>query len=114
MIFHNNKTPMTESIEEAARAAAHWYDTILQAALFALVGILIALGHYLRELPPRPPVSVLIGRALTTGGLAVAAGAALAFVPSLPMIGQIGIAAALASLGTTGVELLIRRVMGVR
>ncbi len=86
----------------------HWYEQIATAAMFALVGITIGVGQLLasREiLTPR----IIIGRALSTGGISMAAGSALVWFPDLPLLGQIGIAAALASLGTSGLERVFQK-----
>lgn len=44
----------------------------------------------------------------------MAAGAVLVWVPDVPMLGQIGVAAALASLGTSGLERLFQRLIAGR
>ena len=41
----------------------------------------------------------------------MAAGAVLVWVPDLPLIGQVGVAAVLASLGTSGLERLFQRLL---
>jgi len=53
----------------------------------------------------------VIGRAICTGGVAMSAGAVLVWVPELSILGQVGVAAALASLGTAGLERLLGRVL---
>lgn len=88
----------------------HWYDQIATVALFALVGIVIGIGQLLASqevLTPR----IIIGRALSTSGIAMAAGSALVWIPDLPLLGQLGIAAALASLGTSGLERIFQRML---
>ena len=88
-------------------------DALLSAAIFATVGITIGIGELLASgatLTPR----VVVGRAIITGGLATAAGAVLVWVPDLPLAGQIGVAAALASLGTSGLERIFVSVVGAR
>jgi len=90
-----------------------YLEQIGNALLFALVGISIGLGQLLASgevLTAR----IIIGRALSTGGIAMAAGAVLVWVPDVPMLGQIGIAAALASLGTSGLERLFQRLIAGR
>lgn len=85
-----------------------WWEQIANALLFGLVGISIGVGQLLASnevLTWR----IVIGRSLSTGGIAMASGAALVWVPDLPLLGQIGIAAALASLGTSGLERLFQR-----
>lgn len=87
-----------------------WYEQIAQAVLFSLVGISIGVGQLLASnevLTPR----IVLGRALSTGGIAMASGAVLVWIPDLPLLGQIGIAAVLASLGTSGLERVFQRVV---
>ena len=89
--------------------ASHWWGAIFQALLFALIGLAVGLGQLLaskEDLTAR----IIIGRCLSTAGLAVAAGAVLAWMPGIPPIAQIGIAATLASLGTSGLEKVIQRI----
>lgn len=87
-----------------------WREQISQVALFCAVGIAIGMGQLLASHEPLPP-RIIIGRALSTGGLSMAAGLVLVWVPDLPLVGQIGVAAALASLGTSGLERVFQRVM---
>lgn len=90
-----------------------YLEQIGNALLFALVGISIGLGQLLASgevLTSR----IIVGRALSTGGIAMAAGAVLVWVPDVPMLGQIGVAAALASLGTSGLERLFQRLISGR
>lgn len=96
--------------DKIAELATTWRDHLVQALLFSLIGISIGLGQLLasqERLTPR----IVVGRSLSTGGLAMAAGLVLVWVPDLPLIGQIGVAAALASLGTSGLERAFQRVM---
>lgn len=90
-----------------------YLEQIGNALLFSLVGISIGLGQLLASgevLTAR----IIVGRALSTGGIAMAAGAVLVWVPDVPMLGQIGVAAALASLGTSGLERLFQRLIAGR
>lgn len=99
--------------EKLIEAAASWGDQLKQALLFSFIGISIGMGQLLasqERLTPR----IIIGRALSTGGLAMAAGLVLVWVPDLPLIGQMGVAAALASLGTSGLEKAFQRVLAAR
>lgn len=84
-------------------------EALPQAAAFVAVGVLIAIGQMLQS---KEPITwqVAVGRCITTGGIAVVAGAALALFPGLPFVAQIGISAALASLGNSGLELLVQRI----
>lgn len=85
-----------------------WWQTIAQACAFAGIGVLIALGQILQT-KDLITWKVAVGRCITTGGISLVAGAALTFFPNIPFIAQIGIAAMLASLGNSGLEMLIQR-----
>lgn len=88
----------------------HWWEQIAPLTVFAATGVMIGVGQLLASgevLTAR----IVIGRALSTGGIAMAAGAVLVWVPDLPMIGQVGVAAALASLGTSGLERMFQRLI---
>lgn len=96
--------------EKIVETVTTWRDQIMQAVLFSFIGVSIGVGQLLaseERLTPR----IIVGRALSTGGLAMAAGLVLVWVPDLPLIGQMGVAAALASLGTSGLERAFQRVM---
>lgn len=87
-----------------------WYEQIAQALLFALVGISIGLGQLLASSEVLT-WRIVFGRALSTGGIAMASGAVLVWIPDLPLLGQIGIAAVFASLGTSGLERIFQRII---
>lgn len=87
-----------------------FWDEIGNAILFGIVGVSIGIGQLLASgevLTWR----IIVGRALSTGGIAMAAGTVLVWVPDLPLIGQIGLAAGLASLGTSGLERMFQRLI---
>jgi len=84
------------------------FDSLSQSIVFFMIGAAIAIGQGLAT-NERMTAQYVIGRALTVGGLAMAAGAVLAWFPDLPYTGQIGFAAALASLGASGVERIVFR-----
>lgn len=96
--------------EKLIIAATEWSHQLGSAILSALVGIAIGIGQLLasQELLTK---RIIIGRALSTGGIAMAAGAVLVWVPDLPLIGLLGVAALLASLGTSGLERLFQRII---
>lgn len=85
-----------------------WLQDFASPLLFAFVGISIGLGQLLAS-GELLTWRIIIGRSLSTGGIAMAAGAVLVWVPDLPLVGQIGVAAGLASLGTSGLERLFQR-----
>ena len=85
-----------------------WWEQIAQALMFALIGVAIGLGQLLASnevLTPR----IILGRSLSTAGIAMASGAALVWIPNLSLLGMIGIAALLASLGTSALEKIFQR-----
>ena len=94
--------------DRALETISQFRETIYQATAFTLVGILIAIGQIMQS---REPITwrAAIGRCITTGGIALVSGAALTLFPGLPFIAQVGIAAALASLGNSGLEMLVQR-----
>jgi hypothetical protein len=81
-----------------------------QAVAFIFIGILTAVGQMLQSTTPIT-WKLALGRAMTTGGMALVAGAALAIFPDLPFLAQLGIAAALASLGSSGVEIALQKIL---
>ena len=100
-------------IEKLAEVGRHWQDHLASSFLFLMVGVTIGLGQLLAG-NERLTLRLLVGRALSTGGLAMAAGVVLVWVPELSMVGQIGVAAGLASLGTSGLERAFQRVIEAR
>lgn len=91
----------------------HWHDQFAGSLIFSIIGITIGLGQLMAS-NERITLRLLLGRSLSTGGLAMAAGIVLVWVPELPMVGQIGVAAGLASLGTSGLERAFQRVIEAR
>ena len=100
-------------IEKLAEVGRYWQDHLASSFLFSMVGVAIGLGQLLAG-NERLTLRLLVGRALSTGGLAMAAGVVLVWVPELSMVGQIGVAAGLASLGTSGLERAFQRVIEAR
>lgn len=100
-------------IEKLAEVGRHLQDHLASSFLFLMVGVTIGLGQLLAG-NERLTLRLLVGRALSTGGLAMAAGVVLVWVPELSMVGQIGVAAGLASLGTSGLERAFQRVIEAR
>lgn len=100
-------------MDRITEVARHWHGHLVSSFLFLLVGISIGIGQLLAS-NERITSRLLIGRALSTGGLAMAAGVVLVWVPELSMVGQIGVAAGLASLGTSGLERVFQRAIKAR
>lgn len=97
-------------MERVSEALRHLHDQIAASLIFSIVGISIGLGQLMAS-NERITSRLLLGRSLSTGGLAMAAGIVLVWVPELSMVGQIGVAAGLASLGTSGLERVFQRAM---
>lgn len=97
-------------VDKLAEVVRHWHDQLASSIIFSIVGISIGLGQLMAS-NERITFRLLLGRALSTGGLAMAAGIALIWAPELSMVGQIGVAAGLASLGTSGLERVFQRAM---
>lgn len=103
---------MWHQIQQGARSMQHEPMCCPHLVLW-LIGALIGVGQLLlgeAELKMRRAV----GRALVSGGIASSAGAVLVWIPDLSPTGMIGVAAALASLGTSGLERLVDRAFGDR
>lgn len=86
-------------------------EAIATASGFFAAGAIIGIGQLFLSGQPLTP-RLILGRAISIGGLSMSAGAVLVWVPSLPLLGQIGIAAGLASLGISGLEKLFTRAVG--
>jgi len=76
-----------------------------------LVGSVIALGQLLAS-EEKLTWRIVVGRMLSSGGLAVGAGAALQLWPEIPLLALIGLSAILASLGTSVLEKLFNKFLG--
>lgn len=97
-------------MERLAQVAADSWNDLMIAGMLALVGVAIGLGQLLNggeRLTPR----VVAGRALCSGGLGMAAGAFLIMFPEMSLLGKMGAAALLSSLGVSGLERLFSRVL---
>jgi hypothetical protein len=88
------------------------HDEATKGALgLALIGAIVGLGQLLASnetLTKR----LVFGRALSSGALGMAAAAVLSFMPEIPFAAQMGLAATIASLGTSGLERVVQRVVG--
>ena len=85
-------------------------EDIKLLASLALAGTIVAVGKMLsgdEKLKPRQ----VVGRMITSAALGTIAGAAVAFLPGLSFVAQVGLACALASLGTSAVEAMFSRVV---
>jgi drug/metabolite transporter (DMT)-like permease len=86
----------------------------LEALLgMTLTGLLIGLGQLLssdEKLTPR----IVIGRALSSSGLALVAGLSLLQIPDMPLVPLIALSALIASLGTSALEKVLQHYFGIK
>ena len=99
--------------EKIVQAAADWSEAVGQALMFCVIGIVTGLGQLMASKEVLT-WRIVIGRCLSSAGIATAAGVVLLAVPHVSPLAQIGLAAALASLGTSGLERLIQRILGIK
>jgi len=85
-------------------------EAVRGAGVLGLVGILVGIGQLLAS-QERLTMRIVIGRALSSAGLGASSAALLVWIPGLPIAAQLGVAALVASLGTSGLEKLIQRVL---
>lgn len=87
----------------------NWLEVILG---MSLTGLLIGLGQALAS-EERLTKRIIIGRALSSMGLALVAGLILVHIPEAPLPVIIALAALIASLGTSGLEKLVQKYLGI-
>jgi len=80
------------------------------AGTLAGVGFVVGLAKMLIGTEPLT-WRIVIGRAVLSGALGLAAGAIVIFVPGISFIGQVSVACILASLGTSALEPLFNRIV---
>lgn len=87
------------------------FNHVEAAAAMAGTGLLIGLGQLLaseEKLTPR----IIFGRAFSSAGLALIAGALLIQIPDIPLLALIGLSALIASLGTSFLEKFLNNYFG--
>lgn len=84
-----------------------FFQPVIHALILGSIGVLIGIGNLMRSGADLSP-TVIIGRAIVSGGLGTASAAVLIWFPTVPIVAQLGLAAALASLGTSGIERVAR------
>ena len=94
--------------ERIITGVSTWKNKIEIALIFWFIGATIGIGQHLLS-SDGFSWRIVLGRALSTGGLATVAGAVLLMHPTMPPLAQMGIAAGIASLGTNTVEMIFRR-----
>lgn len=94
--------------ERIVKTLLERWDDLRVALLFWGVGAVIGIGQHLLSHDPFS-LRVVLGRALSVGGLAMCAGLLLLRHPDAPLVSQIGLSALIASLGVNGIEVAVRR-----
>ena len=88
------------------------HDEASKGALWlALMGAGIGLGQLLAS-KDTLTVRLVIGRAVSSGALGMAAAAVISVMPEIPFAAQMGLAAVSASLGTSFLEKMVQRILG--
>jgi len=86
-------------------------EQIALSVILALVGMVVGLGQLFAS-QEMLTTRIIVGRALSSGGLGTVAGVVVVWIPDLSFEGQIGVAAGIASLGTSALERVFQRVIG--
>lgn len=97
--------------QEAAKAVVTDPHTTKSILSLAAMGAFIGIGQLLaskEQLTPR----IIFGRAMSSAGLGAASAAVLVWFPDLPLVAQLGIAASIASLGTSFLEKAVQKYFG--
>lgn len=81
------------------------------AGTLSVVGLVIGIGQLLAS-KEILTARIIVGRALSSAGLGASSAFILVLVPDLPLVAQLGAAALLASLGTSGLERLFQKWLG--
>lgn len=76
----------------------------------AVLGAIISLGQLL-ESPERLTLRIILGRAFVSAGLAAMAPALLTWFPQMPRPAEFAFAAVFASIGTSGLHMILRRLL---
>ena len=85
----------------------------IDTAFFAwssILGALIGLGQIL-DSAEKLSWRIVVGRALVSAGLASMAPVLLVWLPQMPRMAEFAFAALLASIGTSGLQMLVRRLL---
>ena len=88
-------------------------DNNIDTAFFAwssILGALIGLGQIL-DSAEKLSWRIVVGRALVSAGLASMAPVLLVWLPQMPRMAEFAFAALLASMGTSGLQMLVRRLL---
>lgn len=88
------------------------HKDVAAAAGLVLIGAAIGIGQLLSS-TETVTTRLVVGRAIVSGGLGLAAAAILTWLPDVGFYAQMGLGAALASVGTSSIERLIKKYTGV-
>lgn len=88
--------------------AVEYFPALKQLFVLGVVGSFVGVGSLLAS-QEKYTWRMAAGRLVTSASLGATAAGVLAWIPSLPLVAQCGIAAALASLGTSGLTMLFQR-----
>ncbi len=81
-------------------------EALVFAGIMGVIGAVIGLGKLLQS-GEKITIRLALGRAIVTSGLGVSAFAVLVWIPDVPKIALVGVAALLASLGESALERII-------
>lgn len=87
-------------------------SSLSETFVFLALGAFIGMGQLLAS-QERVTLRLALGRAISVGGLSAAAGVVWLLHPNTPFGVQVSVAAALASLGTSGLERIFQRLLGL-
>ena len=86
------------------------FDDMKSLLVLAVAGLIAGLGTLLAS-EEKLTSRIVIGRAISSLALGVTAASILIWVPGVAFSAQVGIACAVASLGTSGLERLFQRAL---
>jgi hypothetical protein len=85
-------------------------ETLESIWILAIAGLVAGLGTLLAS-TEKLTARIIVGRALSSVALGVTAASILVWIPGVSLMGQVGAACAIASLGTSGLERLFQRML---
>lgn len=89
----------------------NYSDAAKAIGALGAAGLVVGLGQLLAS-EEKLTKRIVIGRALSSAGLGASSAGILAWLPDVPIAAQLGIACTMASLGTSGLEKLLQRILG--
>lgn len=91
---------------------AGYGSQLADSLLFFAVGFVLGLAQ--SKAARERDFGVMLGKSVCVGGIAMAAGTVLIWVPDLSFTGLVGVAAMLGSMGNAGLERLLMRIVEIR